>query len=55
MKSRIFFLFVAWMNIYALEAQMTLQESFVFEGRSRTYRIYLPANYVTGKCETRDL
>jgi polyhydroxybutyrate depolymerase len=48
MKSLIFFLLVACMNIYSVEAQMTLQESFVFEGKSRTYRIYFPANYIQG-------
>ena len=48
MKSKIFFLFVACMNIYSLEAQTTLQESFAYEGKLRTYRIYLPANYIAG-------
>jgi len=48
MRSLIFFLLVACINIYSLEAQTTLQESFVFEGKSRTYRIYLPANYIPG-------
>jgi len=36
------------MNIYSLEAQTTLEESFPYEGKVRTYRIYLPANYIPG-------
>lgn len=36
------------MHIYSLQAQTTLQENFTYEGILRTYRIYLPANYVPG-------